>query len=178
MRRLLKKRYSLCGHLCLLVGGTSEEVQSLSATETTHLKMERRTEHILSFHVVEGCHESTYSSMVVVPNDNVKILLLKLPVRKRKFSVKTHHQVPSPAVPIFCSFLVCPKHSMMFFIQVILGLPCSLFPSILPSSNNFWIDFALITCPKYWDFLFFIVDNNELVVIAIYNFFIGCIFRP
>ena len=58
---------------------------------------------------------------------------------------------------------------MMFFIQVILGLPCPLFPSILSSSNNFWIDFALITCPKYWYFPFFIVDNNELVVFVMYK---------
>ena len=62
---------------------------------------------------------------------------------------------------------VCPNHSLTFFIQVILGLPCPLFPSILPSSNNFWIDLALITCPKYWHFLFFIVGHKELVVFAI-----------
>ena len=57
----------------------------------------------------------------------------------------------------------------MFFIRVALGLPRSLFPSILPSSNNFWIDLALITCPKYGHFLFFIVGNNELVVFAIFK---------
>ena len=43
---------------------------------------------------------------------------------------------------------------------------CTLFPSILPYSNNFRIDLAL-TCPKYWHFLFFTVDNNELAVFTI-----------
>ena len=60
---------------------------------------------------------------------------------------------------------------MFFFIQVALGLPRPLFPSILPSSNNFWIDLALITCQKYWHFLFFIIGNtnNELVVFAFFG---------
>ena len=57
----------------------------------------------------------------------------------------------------------------MFFIHVIRGLPRPLFPSILSSSNNFWIVLALITCPKYWHFLFFIVGNNELVVFDIFK---------
>ena len=92
----------------LLVGGTSEELQLLSATDTTHLKLERTTEHNLSLHPNEGCQKSTYSSILVFPNDGVKILLLKLPVTRSKFSVKTHHQVPSPAVPIFRSFLRHP----------------------------------------------------------------------
>ena len=91
-----------------------------------------------------------------------------------------HHQVPSTCsrsaimdlqdLPLFLHIYplwVCPNHSLMFFIQVILSLSRSLFPSILPSSNNFWIDLALITCPKYWHFLFFIVVNNELAVFTI-----------
>ena len=91
-----------------------------------------------------------------------------------------HHQVPSTCsrsaimdlqdLPLFLHIhyilRVCPNHSLMFFIQVILSLSRSLFPSILSSSNNFWIDLAL-TCPKYWHFLFFIVGNNELAVFTI-----------
>ena len=91
-----------------------------------------------------------------------------------------HHQVPSTWLAVgrlswnpSCSALlthplwVCPNHSLMFFIQVILSLSRSLsVPSILSSSNNFWIDLAL-TCPKYWHFLFFTVGNNELAVFTI-----------
>ena len=57
----------------------------------------------------------------------------------------------------------------MFFIQVTLGLPPPLFLSILPSSYNLWIDLILITCPKYWHFLFFIVGNKDLVVFAVFK---------
>ena len=92
-----------------------------------------------------------------------------------------HHQVPSTSsrsaimdLQLFLSstrlthpLQVCSNHSLMFFIQVILGLPRPLFP--LPSSNNFWIDLALITCPKTWHFLFFIVGNNELFVFAFFK---------
>ena len=31
------------------------------------------------------------------------------------------------------------------------------------------IDLALITCPKYWHFLFFIIGNNDPVVFAIFK---------
>ena len=31
------------------------------------------------------------------------------------------------------------------------------------------IDLALITCPKYWHFLFFIIGNDDLVVFAIFK---------
>ena len=76
---------------------------------------------------------------------------------------------PSCSAPLTHPLQVCPNHPLMFFIQVISGLPRPLFPSILSSSNNFWIDLALITCPKYGHFLFFIVGNNELVVFAIFK---------
>ena len=58
----------------------------------------------------------------------------------------------------------CPNHSFHLYVSLV-----PLFPSTLPSSNNFWIDLALITCLKYWHFFFFIVGNNELVVFAIFN---------
>ena len=57
----------------------------------------------------------------------------------------------------------------MFFIQVTLGLPRPLFPSILPSSYNLWIDLILITCPKYWHFLFFTVGNKDPLVFAVFK---------
>ena len=31
------------------------------------------------------------------------------------------------------------------------------------------IDLALITCPKYWHFLFFSIGNDDLVVFAIFK---------
>ena len=105
---------------------------------------------------------------------------------KQYYQYYYHHQVPptssrsaimdrSPAVGsahrlfLHIHYRCVPTILWCFFIQVTLGLPHPLFPSILPSSNNFWIDLALIKCPKYWHFLFFIVGNNELVAFAIFK---------
>ena len=57
---------------------------------------------------------------------------------------------------------------MLFFIQVTLCLPRSSIRFNFAFAN-FWIDLALITCLKYWHFLFFIVGNSELVVFAMFN---------
>ena len=60
-----------------------------------------------------------------------------------------------------------PVQSLMLSIHIILGLPCPLFPSIFPSSNNLCIPFCQIKCLKYWSFLFFIVVISDLLEIVI-----------
>ena len=68
------------------------------------------------------------------------------------------------------SLSVCPHPSLMFFIQVTLGLPRPLFPSILPSSNNFCIDLSLITCPRSY-YLLVIVNLLYLPSLKLLDWF-------
>ena len=58
----------------------------------------------------------------------------------------------------------------MLFIRVTLGLPRPLCPSILPSSNNLWIDLALITCPRSY-YLLVIMDLFYLPSLKLLDWF-------
>ena len=51
-----------------------------------------------------------------------------------------------------------PVQSFMLSMHIILGLPHPLFTSIFPSSNNLYIPFCQIKCPKYWSFSFLLLS--------------------
>ena len=89
-----------------------------------------------------------------------------MPSTLSRLAVMDLHSIQSLALhthsPYFSSV-----QSLMLSIHIILGLPCPLFPSIFPSSNNLCIPFCLIQCPKYWSFLFFIVIMSDLLEIVI-----------